>query len=161
MSVMVLPELWSKSSNFSLLVAIAHLKKYSHLLNWKKQESILEFGFANGYNSCRSLVPLLPNDYKEFFGGSMFVTFFERTPIGDIVLRMTKYPKWNKYDHEEMISTYYYSQDPRKEYERDLEAANFENYVFNVETESYEYSSEEEFDSRFIDRCKWSTTENS
>lgn len=83
-------------------------------------------------------------------GGSMFVTFFERTPIGDIVVRMTEYPKWKKYNHEEMISTYYYSQDPRKEYERDLEAANFENYVFNVETESYEYSSEEEFDSRYI-----------
>lgn len=86
---MVLPELWSKSSHFSLLVAIAHLKKYSHLLNWKKQESILEFGFANGYNSCRSLVPLLPNDYKEFFGTDLSSEMIEDAKKQCLIPRST------------------------------------------------------------------------
>ncbi|CAG9861139.1 unnamed protein product [Phyllotreta striolata] len=217
-SGMVNPKLWSISSNFSLVTALAHLEKYKHFIKWKPNASILEIGFANGFNSSRSLVPMLPHDYKEFIAtdisqdmledarescviprssimqmdvtenipnefrerfdhifsfftlhrvknprkafenvhkmlkpnGMMFLSFFERSPVDDIFVRLAEHPKWCKYKQDNMVSTYFHSESPRDEYIRDLEAASFKNYLFNVETESYSYSSEKEFDDSLI-----------
>ncbi|CAG9859956.1 unnamed protein product [Phyllotreta striolata] len=65
------PDLWVKSGGIALLFAKNSLKRYQHLIKWKKDASILELGFGTGHNSMQYLVPLLPKDYKEFIGSDV------------------------------------------------------------------------------------------
>lgn len=67
-TAMVLPKLYSNSNNLTVLTTGVILKKFQHLIEWKDKPSILEFGFADGTNSQKSLHPLLPADYNEFIG---------------------------------------------------------------------------------------------
>ncbi|CAH1108124.1 unnamed protein product [Psylliodes chrysocephalus] len=215
---MTMPERWTNSSNFCLIETQFHLKKYRHFLNWKPNESILEVGFASGYNSSQSLQPILPKDYKEFvatdisdvmidyarehcdipkskfyqmdiggsidekfwerfdhvfsfivmhlvknpskafnnihkmlkLGGMAFLTFFDKIPCDSMFDELSRHPKWSKYGQEDMISSYFYSSNPEEEYKKDLEAAGFKNYVFEVEKGSYNFSSEQECNGEVI-----------
>lgn len=83
-------------------------------------------------------------------GGSTFLIFFEKTPIDDLFDRLKTHPKWGKYGQEKMISTYYYSKNTKNDYQKDIEAAQFKDYTFNVEQEMYRFSSEEECDSKYF-----------
>ncbi|CAG9864132.1 unnamed protein product [Phyllotreta striolata] len=188
------------------------LKKWNHALNWKKNESILEIGMGPGYNSEKSLIPLIPKDYNEFIGsdvskemldylnknclipkskfvfldvmneppveyqnrfdhifgftvmhrlikprngfasvfkmlkpgGTAFLTFFDRAPIDDVFDRMRFNTLWNKYKQGEMVSTHYYTEDPYKEYIKDIEAAGFEKYWLDKDEMTYVFGSSEE-----------------
>ncbi|XP_072377364.1 juvenile hormone acid O-methyltransferase-like [Diabrotica undecimpunctata] len=62
----MIPELWVKGNSFSQRIAQHTFEKYKHLLKWKNNESILEFGAADGKTSVVSVLPALPKDYKEY-----------------------------------------------------------------------------------------------
>ncbi|CAG9832732.1 unnamed protein product [Diabrotica balteata] len=75
---MILPELYAKLSTNNVNITKSLLKKYKNLLNFKKNPSILEFGFASGENSKQTLQPLLPHDYKEFVAVDISEPMVER-----------------------------------------------------------------------------------
>lgn len=77
-------------------------------------------------------------------GGWMFLNIFERSPLDDLFEQISKNPKWSDYGQDEIISKYYYSENPQKEYKKDIDAANFKDYHFNVEKEIYNFESIEE-----------------
>ncbi|CAH1108135.1 unnamed protein product [Psylliodes chrysocephalus] len=83
-------------------------------------------------------------------GGWMFLTFFERTPVDDVFDKISKNPKWSNYRQDEMISKYYYSDNPQKGYRKDIDAANFKDYHFNIEKDTYEFGSIEEMNNLAI-----------
>ncbi|XP_028130373.1 juvenile hormone acid O-methyltransferase-like isoform X2 [Diabrotica virgifera virgifera] len=62
----MIPELWVKGNCFTQRVAQNTFQKCRHLLKWKNNESILEFGAADGNTSVTSVLPELPKDYKEY-----------------------------------------------------------------------------------------------
>ncbi|KAG5891092.1 hypothetical protein JTB14_036983 [Gonioctena quinquepunctata] len=62
---MVLPKLWAKSP-LTTIVTRKHLAKYKHLIKWRNQPTIMEFGYADGGASQKSFFPYLPSDMKEF-----------------------------------------------------------------------------------------------
>ncbi|CAG9864133.1 unnamed protein product [Phyllotreta striolata] len=65
------PQLWSKGGQIPALYTQSTLSKFKHLIKWRKSPSILEIGFASGSNSSKTLIPLLPDDYKEFIGSDI------------------------------------------------------------------------------------------
>uniref|UniRef100_A0A6P7G6Y8 Juvenile hormone acid O-methyltransferase-like n=1 Tax=Diabrotica virgifera virgifera TaxID=50390 RepID=A0A6P7G6Y8_DIAVI len=75
---MIMPELYAKLSTNNVNITKTLLKKYKHLLNFKKNPSILEFGFASGENSKQTLQPYLPHDYKEFVAVDISEPMVER-----------------------------------------------------------------------------------
>uniref|UniRef100_A0A6P7GK52 Juvenile hormone acid O-methyltransferase-like isoform X2 n=1 Tax=Diabrotica virgifera virgifera TaxID=50390 RepID=A0A6P7GK52_DIAVI len=210
---MHLPKQWSRSSGRVLEITNEHLQKYAHLLKWRNNALILECGIATGENSLKSIIPILPQDYKEFVatdnsknmlecakdiiniprstvceldvnarhppldmenrfdhifgfflihmvdnprqafrnfhtmlkpGGSVFLNFFERIPVDGMFHNLRSHPKWGKYRQEDAISVYYYTQNPKEEYRKDIEAAGFKNYVYNNEIHRHVFKSEEE-----------------
>ncbi|CAG9838417.1 unnamed protein product [Diabrotica balteata] len=210
---MQLPKQWSRSCGRVLEITNEHLQKYAHLLKWRNNASILECGIATGENSVKSIIPILPQDYKEFVatdnsknmlevaknviniprstvceldvtarhpplnmenrfdhifgfflihmvenprqafrnfhtmlkpGGSVFLNFFERIPVDGMFHNLRSHPKWGKYRQEDAISVYYYTQNPKEEYRKDIEAAGFKNYVYNDEIHQHVFKSEEE-----------------
>ncbi|XP_072389959.1 juvenile hormone acid O-methyltransferase-like isoform X1 [Diabrotica undecimpunctata] len=77
-------------------------------------------------------------------GGSVFLNFFERIPVDGMFHNLRSHPKWGKYRQEDAISVYYYTQNPKEEYRKDIEAAGFKNYVYNDEIHHHVFKSEEE-----------------
>uniref|UniRef100_A0A6P7GBQ4 Juvenile hormone acid O-methyltransferase-like isoform X1 n=1 Tax=Diabrotica virgifera virgifera TaxID=50390 RepID=A0A6P7GBQ4_DIAVI len=77
-------------------------------------------------------------------GGSVFLTFFKHTPVDYLFHKMRHHPKWRKYNQERMVSTYYYAENPREEYRKDIEAAGFKDYIYTVEKGSYKFPNEKE-----------------
>lgn len=62
---MNLPKLYS-SSNSCVRLSISHiLNKYSHLLKFKKNPSVLEIGTGDGTTTSETLLPILPENPKE------------------------------------------------------------------------------------------------
>ncbi|CAH1108136.1 unnamed protein product [Psylliodes chrysocephalus] len=82
-------------------------------------------------------------------GGWTFLNIFERSPLDEVFEKLSKNPKWSDYGQDEIISKYYYSENPQNEYRRDINAANFKDYHFNVEKDIYNFESIEEFNSLF------------
>lgn len=80
-------------------------------------------------------------------GGWTFLNIFERSPLDEVFEKLSKNPKWSDYGQDEIISKYYYSENPQNEYRRDIDAANFKDYHFNVEKDIYNFESIEEFNS--------------
>ncbi|XP_028145595.1 juvenile hormone acid O-methyltransferase-like [Diabrotica virgifera virgifera] len=211
---MHLPKQWSRSSKRILEITNEHLQKYAHLLKWRNNASILECGIATGENSLKSIIPILPQDYKEYVatdksqimlqyakniikiprsivcqldvnvrhpplnmedrfdhifgfflihmtdnprqafrnfhrmlkpGGSLFLNFYERLPVDMMFHNLRSHPKWGKYHQEDAVSVYYYTQNPKEEYRKDIEAAGFKNYVYNNENHRHVFKSEDEF----------------
>uniref|UniRef100_A0A6P7F3W5 Juvenile hormone acid O-methyltransferase-like n=1 Tax=Diabrotica virgifera virgifera TaxID=50390 RepID=A0A6P7F3W5_DIAVI len=62
----MIPDLWVKGNAITQILTKQKLEKYGHLLKWKKNEAILEFGAADGNTSANSVLPALPKDYKEY-----------------------------------------------------------------------------------------------
>ncbi|CAG9829230.1 unnamed protein product [Diabrotica balteata] len=62
----MIPDLWIKGNSITQILTKQKLEKYRHLLKWKKNETILEFGAADGNTSANSVLPALPKDYKEY-----------------------------------------------------------------------------------------------
>ncbi|XP_072377363.1 juvenile hormone acid O-methyltransferase-like [Diabrotica undecimpunctata] len=62
----MITELWIKGNCVTQLLTKETLNKYRHLLKWKKNETIFEFGAAHGNTSVKSVLPVLPKDYKEY-----------------------------------------------------------------------------------------------
>ncbi|XP_072377360.1 juvenile hormone acid O-methyltransferase-like [Diabrotica undecimpunctata] len=62
----MIPDLWAKGNIVTQILTKQKLQKYGHLLKWKKNETILEFGAADGNTSVNSVLPVLPKDYKEY-----------------------------------------------------------------------------------------------
>ncbi|XP_072378541.1 juvenile hormone acid O-methyltransferase-like isoform X1 [Diabrotica undecimpunctata] len=62
----MIPDLWTKGNIATQILTKQKLQKYGHLLKWKKNETILEFGAADGNTSVNSVLPVLPKDYKEY-----------------------------------------------------------------------------------------------
>uniref|UniRef100_A0A6P7F9T0 Uncharacterized protein LOC114326252 n=1 Tax=Diabrotica virgifera virgifera TaxID=50390 RepID=A0A6P7F9T0_DIAVI len=58
--------LWVKGNIATQILTKQKLEKYGHLLKWKNNERILEFGAADGNTSVNSILPFLPKDYKEY-----------------------------------------------------------------------------------------------
>ncbi|XP_072394127.1 juvenile hormone acid O-methyltransferase-like [Diabrotica undecimpunctata] len=73
MGAMVLPKLYSKI-NISKVTSKKLIEKYRHLIKWRKNESILEFGIGDGSNSENSIRPILPKDYKEYIASDLSVS---------------------------------------------------------------------------------------
>nr|QYV43138.1 juvenile hormone acid methyltransferase [Colaphellus bowringi] len=210
---MVLPKMFAAGNRFTTEFIKMHLDKFGHLIEWRKQPSIMEFGYADGGASRKSFFPFLPADFKEFVasdisevmvdyakqrslhplmkfvqmdmaakevppeflnrfdhifgffvmhlvkdprqafanmhkmlhqGGSIFLTFFEHIPLDDVFDRLSKHPEWGKYQQEYMISPYYYSPDPRKEWETVMKEY-FTKYELFEKQSSYEFLDETEF----------------
>ncbi|CAG9829235.1 unnamed protein product [Diabrotica balteata] len=64
-------------------------------------------------------------------GGQALLTFFERMPIHKTFEALEKHPKWGKYGT--FLSNYNTHPNPKLEYERDIKAAGFKNYVIHEE----------------------------
>ncbi|CAG9829233.1 unnamed protein product [Diabrotica balteata] len=62
----MIPELWIKANCVTQILSKQKLERYKHLLKWKNNETILEFGAAYGNTSVNSVLPVLPKDYKEY-----------------------------------------------------------------------------------------------
>ncbi|XP_072377362.1 juvenile hormone acid O-methyltransferase-like [Diabrotica undecimpunctata] len=62
----MIPDLWIKGNCVTQILTKRKFEKYGHLLKWKKNETILEFGAADGNTSVNSVLPELPKDYKEY-----------------------------------------------------------------------------------------------
>ncbi|XP_056630747.1 juvenile hormone acid O-methyltransferase-like [Diorhabda sublineata] len=82
MNVMVLPELFAKHVHVTSIHSVYLLNKYKHLIKWKNNPSIMEFGFGDGGTSAAALQPLIPQDCKEFIAA-------------DVSQQMVKYAKQN------------------------------------------------------------------
>ncbi|XP_057661458.1 juvenile hormone acid O-methyltransferase-like [Diorhabda carinulata] len=82
MNVMVLPELFAKHVHFTSIHSVYLLNKYKHLIKWKNNPSIMEFGFGDGGTSAAALQPLIPHDCKEFIAA-------------DVSQQMVKYAEQN------------------------------------------------------------------
>ncbi|XP_057662222.1 juvenile hormone acid O-methyltransferase-like [Diorhabda carinulata] len=82
MNVMVLPELFAKRVHFTSIHSVYLLNKYKHLIKWKNNPSIMEFGFGDGGTSAAALQPLIPQDCKEFIAA-------------DVSQQMVKYAEQN------------------------------------------------------------------
>ncbi|XP_056630803.1 juvenile hormone acid O-methyltransferase-like isoform X1 [Diorhabda sublineata] len=68
---MLEPELWGKSTNFLANLHKQHMSHLEKLITWKDNESIFEFGIGDGTNTKQTLLPILPQDYKEFIGSDI------------------------------------------------------------------------------------------
>ncbi|KAG5891089.1 hypothetical protein JTB14_036980, partial [Gonioctena quinquepunctata] len=90
----------------------------------------------------------MKNMLKE--GGSIFLTFFEHTPIDHALAVLAKHPEWKYYGHQDKISPYFFSPNPRRECERNLNEAGFKNYEVFEENGSHEFSDEAEYDGLFM-----------
>lgn len=97
--------------------------------------------FRKAFNNIHKLLKL---------GGMAFLTFFDKIPCDSMFDELSRHPKWSKYGQEDMISSYFYSSNPEEEYKKDLEAAGFKNYVFEVEKGSYNFSSEQECNGKYL-----------
>ncbi|CAG9832734.1 unnamed protein product [Diabrotica balteata] len=73
MGAMVLPKLYS-NINISKVTSKKLIEKYGHLIKWRKNESILEFGIGDGSNSENTIRPILPKDYKEYIASDLSVS---------------------------------------------------------------------------------------
>ncbi|XP_028130370.1 juvenile hormone acid O-methyltransferase-like [Diabrotica virgifera virgifera] len=62
----MISDVWIKGNCVTQILTKQKFEKYGHLLKWKKNESILEFGAADGNTSVNSVLPVLPKDYKEY-----------------------------------------------------------------------------------------------
>nr|XP_023012467.1 juvenile hormone acid O-methyltransferase-like isoform X1 [Leptinotarsa decemlineata] len=219
---LIYPELFAANNQVTTVITERILKKYSHLIKWRNEATIMEIGYADGGSSQRSFHPYLPSNLKEFIavdksdtmleyakqhymrpsikfdqldittkqvpskylnrfdhifgfllmdmvqdpkqafhnmyrmlkpGGSIFQTFFEYTPVDDSVEKLTKDPEWNKYGVENLLSPYYYSPNPRREWERDLDESDFQNYDLFEYIDSYDFLDGNEFDNVFLSFC--------
>ncbi|XP_074042471.1 juvenile hormone acid O-methyltransferase isoform X1 [Leptinotarsa decemlineata] len=86
-------------------------------------------------------------------GGSIFQTFFERTPIDNTLEKLLKNPEWNTYGVEDLLSPYNSSPDPRQEWERNLKETGFQNYNFFEDSGSFQYHDSNEFDNLMLSVC--------
>ncbi|XP_028130371.1 juvenile hormone acid O-methyltransferase-like [Diabrotica virgifera virgifera] len=62
----MITDLWVRGNIITQIAAQHTLDKYKHLLKWKNNETILEFGAADGKTSVNAVLPALPKDYKEY-----------------------------------------------------------------------------------------------
>ncbi|XP_072384145.1 uncharacterized protein [Diabrotica undecimpunctata] len=88
---MIHPELYAELSINNVNITKILLKKYKHLISFKMNPSILEFGFASGENSKQTLQPLLPHDYKEFVAVDISEPMMERARKNVHILRSKFY----------------------------------------------------------------------
>ncbi|KAG5897471.1 hypothetical protein JTB14_002730 [Gonioctena quinquepunctata] len=65
---LTLPELYSKNNDVTVDYTKTLLQKFQHLIKWKRNASIMEFGYADGGASRSSLFPTIPEDFNEFVG---------------------------------------------------------------------------------------------
>nr|XP_023028331.1 juvenile hormone acid O-methyltransferase-like [Leptinotarsa decemlineata] len=77
--------------------------------------------------------------------GSIFLNILEHTTIDEPMDKMLKIPEWKNFGLENSISPYYYSPNPRQEWERNLYETGFRNYEFFEDNGVYEFE-DEEFD---------------
>ncbi|KAG5890581.1 hypothetical protein JTB14_012709 [Gonioctena quinquepunctata] len=84
---LTLPELYSKNNNVTVDYTKSHLIKYQHLIKWKRNAAIMEFGYADGGASQSTLFPVLPDDFKEFVGTDISEKMIEYARM------KTKHPK--------------------------------------------------------------------
>lgn len=61
-------DLYARSNNCTRDSTKKILKKYCYLLNWKKNETILELGIGDGRTSSDAVFPILPQDFREYIG---------------------------------------------------------------------------------------------
>ncbi|KAG5891091.1 hypothetical protein JTB14_036982 [Gonioctena quinquepunctata] len=108
------------------------------------------FGFfvMHHVQDTRQALENMKNMLKE--GGSIFLTYFEHTPIDHALALLAKHPEWKYYGHGDEISPYFFSPNPRRECERNLSDAGFKNYEVFQENESQEFFDEAEYDGLFM-----------
>lgn len=71
------PALYSDNNNCAVRSIQYLMSKYGKLINWKKNESIIEVGLGDGRVSYHGLVPNIPQDFKEYVGTDISASMLE------------------------------------------------------------------------------------
>uniref|UniRef100_A0A6P7G8F3 Juvenile hormone acid O-methyltransferase-like n=2 Tax=Diabrotica virgifera virgifera TaxID=50390 RepID=A0A6P7G8F3_DIAVI len=191
---MLEPELWGQSSVFLTSCHKKNISNVKNLIKWKDNESIFEFGMADGSNSKSVLFPILPDNYKEFIGsdvsrrmveylkrnndnprasfvifdissetipaefvnrfdhifgfavmhwvkntrqalknmykmlkpdGQILLTYTDETSADEVYQDLSVHPKWKRYDHKQLMSPFFMTENAFDEYRKLIREAGF------------------------------------
>nr|XP_023017269.1 juvenile hormone acid O-methyltransferase-like [Leptinotarsa decemlineata] len=119
-------------------VPLEYLNRFDHIFGFFVMHHVRQ-----PRQAFRNMFDMLRKD------GSIFLTFFKHIPSDATLDRLAKHPEWKQYGPENFISPYYYSPNPRQQWESDLSEAGFKCYELFEDIGKYEYVDENEYDSEY------------
>nr|XP_023021175.1 juvenile hormone acid O-methyltransferase-like [Leptinotarsa decemlineata] len=83
-------------------------------------------------------------------GGEILASFAEVSPVSDIFHNLSRNPKWAPYGHEKHISTFFYSENPLKDWIQTFTEAGFVDIKTSCEERTIEFPTEKNFEEVFL-----------